>query len=197
MIKCGMKNYLIKIADSEAEFEKIHRLNYQTFVEEIPQHEGNAYGSLVDRFHLENTYIIALDGESLIGMMAVRGNRPFSLDDKIPDLDQYLPVGKNLCEIRLLAIKKEFRGGLVLFLMMKKMAQYCMSEGYDYSIISGTTRQQKLYHHLGFQPFHPEVGKNGAYFIPMGASLEDFERKLGKILSKRGSGQSIFKQEKG
>lgn len=183
MMQHGMRNYLIKIADSEAEFEKIHRLNYQTFVEEIPQHEGNAHGSLIDRFHLENTYIIALDGESLIGMMAVRGSRPFSLDDKIPDLDKYLPVGKKLCEIRLLAIEKEFRGGPVLFLMMKKMAQFCMEEGYNYSIISGTTKQQKLYHHLGFQPFYPEVGKNGAYFIPMGASLEDFKLKLGKILS--------------
>ena len=193
MIQRGEINYLIKIADSEAEFEKIHRLNYRTFVDEIPQHEGNATGSLVDRFHLENTYIIALYGERLIGMIAVRGNRPFSLDDKIPDLDKYLPTGKKLCEIRLLAIEKEFRGGTVLFLMMKKMAQYCIKEGYDYAIISGTTRQQKLYHHLGFQPFYPEVGKNGAFFIPMGASLEDFERKLGKLLSDRGSGQSIFK----
>lgn len=178
-----MMSYLVKIADSDVEFEKIHRLNYKTFVEEIPQHEGNAQGSLVDRFHLENTYIIALDGERLIGMVAVRGNRPFSLDDKIPDLDQYLPAGKKLCEIRLLAIEKEFRGGPVLFLMMKKVAQYCVKEGYDYSIISGTTRQQKLYHHLGFQPFYSEVGKKGAFFIPMGASLEDFKQKLGKILT--------------
>lgn len=171
---------MIKIADSEAEFEKIHRLNYRTFVEEIPQHEENDHGSLVDRFHWENTYIIALDGENLIGMMAVRGNRPFSLDDKVPDLDQYLPAGRKVCEIRLLAIEKEFRGGRVLFLMMKKLVQYCMKEGYEYAIISGTTRQQKLYHHLGFEPFYPKVGKNGAYFIPMGAALEDFERKLGK-----------------
>ncbi len=179
----------IKIADSESEFEKIHRLNYKTFVDEIPQHERNENSSLVDRFHCENTYIIALEGESLIGMMAVRGNRPFSLDDKIPDLEKYLPAGRKVCEIRLLAIEKEFRGGPVLFRMMKKMVQYCMKEGYDYAIISGTTRQQKLYHHLGFEPFYPKVGKNGAYYIPMRASLEDFERKLGKLLSDRGNGK--------
>lgn len=94
--------------------------------------------------------------------MAVRGNRPFSLDDKIPDLDRYLPAGRKVCEFRLLAIEKDFRGGPVLFLMMKKMAQYCMKEGYDYAIISGTTRQQKLYHHLGFEPFYPKVGAQRA-----------------------------------
>jgi hypothetical protein len=30
-----------RIADSEEEFEAIHRLNYRTFVEEIPQHPAN------------------------------------------------------------------------------------------------------------------------------------------------------------
>ena len=29
------------IATSEPEFEAIHRLNYETFVEEIPQHAAN------------------------------------------------------------------------------------------------------------------------------------------------------------
>jgi len=30
-----------RIADSAEEFEAIHRLNYRTFVEEIPQHPAN------------------------------------------------------------------------------------------------------------------------------------------------------------
>lgn len=178
-------DYLIKIADSEAEFEKIHRLNYLTFVEEIPQHEQNENSRLVDRFHLENTYIIALEGEHLIGMMSVRGDRPFSLDYKIRDLEHYLPQGRKVCEIRLLAVEKEFRGGSILLLMMKKMAEYCMGEGYDFAIISGTTRQQKLYRHIGFQPFYPKVGNKGAYFIPMALSLEDFIQKLGKYVMDR------------
>jgi GNAT superfamily N-acetyltransferase len=172
--------YLIKIADSEAEFNKIHKLNYKTFVDEIPQHEENENGNLVDRFHRDNTYIIAMDGESLAGMMAIRGNRPFSLDQKIQDLEKYLPADRMICEIRLLAIEKEYRGGSVFFLLMKKMAEYCMEQGYNYAIISGTTRQQRLYRHMGFQLFHPRVGQNGAFYIPMCASLEDFKEQLGK-----------------
>lgn len=30
---------IYKVADQEWEFESIHKLNYKTFVEEIPQHE--------------------------------------------------------------------------------------------------------------------------------------------------------------
>ncbi len=32
---------LYKIAGLDSEFEQIHRLNYETFVEEIPQHGEN------------------------------------------------------------------------------------------------------------------------------------------------------------
>ncbi len=30
---------IYKVADQDWEFERIHKLNYKTFVEEIPQHE--------------------------------------------------------------------------------------------------------------------------------------------------------------
>ncbi|MEL7656150.1 MAG: GNAT family N-acetyltransferase [Bacillota bacterium] len=177
-------NYQIKIAESENEFNHIHRLNYKTFVEEIPQHQGNEKGSLIDRFHSENTYIIALEGGELAGMIAVRGERPFSLDSKIPDLDQYLPTNKSICEIRLLAVEKEHRGGPVFFLLMKGLAQYCREMDYNYAVISGTTRQQKLYRHLGFAPFYSAVGKKGACYIPMQAAVEDFEKNLGELICK-------------
>ncbi|HQL20535.1 MAG TPA: hypothetical protein PLY49_02145, partial [Opitutaceae bacterium] len=100
---------LLKIASEDAEFEQIHRLNYRTFVEEIPQHAPNADGRLVDRFHAENTYVIALQGERLIGMLALRAQRPFSLDSKVPNLDQYLPAGRIPVEVRLLAVEPDVR----------------------------------------------------------------------------------------
>jgi N-acyl-L-homoserine lactone synthetase len=86
-----------KIAETEAEFEQIHRLNYQTFVEEIPQHAPSPERRLVDKFHAENTYLIALVDGELAGMLAVRDRRPFSLDQKLPDLDAHLPPGRLIC----------------------------------------------------------------------------------------------------
>src|SRR5438034_5436080 len=75
-----------KIATEVWEFEAIHRLNYKTFVEEIPQHTNNPDQRLVDKFHAENTYAICLSGNQLVGMVAGRGQRPFSLDHKVPNL---------------------------------------------------------------------------------------------------------------
>lgn len=49
----------IKIADQPCEFVAIHRQNYQTFVQEIPQYKINEHQKLIDRFHHENMYVIA------------------------------------------------------------------------------------------------------------------------------------------
>ena len=147
-----------KIASEEWEFEAIHRLNYKTFVEEIPQHQQSGEKRLVDKFHRENTYLICLEGERLVGMLAMRNNRPFSLHQKLPNLDAYLPAGRSIVEIRLLSVEKEYRNGYVFRGLLGLILEHGKVKGYNFAIISGTTRQEKLYRHLGFIPFGPAVG---------------------------------------
>lgn len=169
---------VFKFATEDWEFEQIHRLNYRTFVEEIPQHHAAPTHRLVDKFHAENTYLICLESQKLAGMLAVRGQRPFSLDQKLERLDSYLPAQRTICEIRLLAIEKKFRGsrsGQILSGLLALLWQHGVERGYDLAIISGTTRQMRLYQHLGFVPFGPLVGTGEAQFQPMYVTLETFE----------------------
>ncbi len=169
---------VFKFASEDWEFEQIHRLNYRTFVEEIPQHKASPTHRLVDKFHAENTYLICLDDQKIVGMLAARGNRPFSLDQKLPELDTHLPKGRTVCEIRLLAIDKSFRGsrgGQILSGLLALLWQHGVERGYDLAIISGTMRQLRLYQHLGFVPFGPLVGTGDAQFQPMYVTLETFE----------------------
>jgi aspartate aminotransferase-like enzyme len=166
---------VFKTASEDWEFEAIHRLNYKTFAEEIAQHEKCPTQRLVDRFHEQNTYLICLSGRTLAGMLAVRGDRPFSLDQKLENLDGYLPPGRKICEIRLLAVDRKFRGAQVLQGILALLWQHGIERGYDLAIISGTTRQFRLYQHLGFIPFGPMVGSADAQFQPMYVTLETFE----------------------
>jgi len=169
---------VFKFASEDWEIEQIHRLNYRTFVEEIPQHKASPTHRLVDKFHAENTYLICLNDQKLVGMLAARGNRPFSLDQKLPDLDMLLPKGRTVCEIRLLAIDRQFRGsrgGQILSGLLALLWQHGVEKGYDLAIISGTMRQLRLYQHLGFVPFGPLVGTGDAQFQPMYVTLETFE----------------------
>ena len=167
---------IFKFATEDWEVEQIHRLNYKTFVAEIPQHEAPPTPRLVDRFHGENTYLICLDGARLAGMLAVRGARPFSLDQKLERLDSHLPSGRRLCEVRLLAVEKRFRGAQVLQGLLALLWQHSMERDYDLAVISGTTRQLRLYEHLGFVPFGPLLGSGEARFQPMYVTLESFEQ---------------------
>lgn len=171
-----------KIASEPWEFEAIHRLNYKTFVEEIPQHARNPQERLVDKFHSENTYAICLNGDELVGMVAGRTNRPFSLDNKVPDLDKHLPAGRKVLEVRLLSVEKKFRNGFVFSKLVGLVAHHFRVKGFDLAIISGTTRQARLYKHLGFIPFGPAVGSGDAQFQPMYLTLETF-LQMAKILS--------------
>jgi aspartate aminotransferase-like enzyme len=176
------QSLVFKFASEDWEFEQIHRLNYKTFVEEIPQHRPSPAQRLVDKFHAENTYLICLCGRRLAGMLAVRGQRPFSLDQKLESLESYLPAGRKICEIRLLAIDKKFRGAQVLQGILALLWQHGIEKGYDLAIISGTTRQFKLYQHLGFVPFGPVVGTGDAQFQPMYITLEMFESTAREFL---------------
>jgi aspartate aminotransferase-like enzyme/GNAT superfamily N-acetyltransferase len=167
-----------RIASEPSEFEQIFRLAYETFVEEIPQHPPNADRRHVDRFHSENTYLIALDDGAVVGMLAVRGVRPFSLDEKLGSVDPYLPAGRRVCELRLLAVRPSHRRGLVFRGLVDLLMAYGRAQGYDLAIISGTLRQTKLYRHLGFEPFGPLVGTPEAPFQPMFITIEQFERTV-------------------
>ncbi|MGG4167893.1 aminotransferase class V-fold PLP-dependent enzyme [Rossellomorea vietnamensis] len=164
-----------KIACEQEEFQQIYSLNYQTFVEEIPQHEGNDRFMLVDKFHDENTYVIAKADDEVVGMIAVRSERPFSLDQKLGNLDEYLPDRAVPCEIRLLSVKEAYRSTRVFYQLCDRLVSYCLDQGYTMALISGTVRQLKLYKRIGFLPFAELVGEEEARFQPMYLTRESFE----------------------
>jgi len=167
-----------KIASTQQEFEQIHRLNYKTFVEEIPQHHHNQEQRLVDRYHAQNTYLIACDQGEVVGMIAVRDQRPFSLDHKLEQLDDYLPECQSMCEIRLLAVDKKYRRSRTFFGIAQYMADYCLQKNYDMVIMSGTVRQLKLYRQMGFVPFAQLVGAGEALYQPMFLTKETYRAAL-------------------
>ncbi len=163
----------IKPATELGEFLQIHELNYKVFVEEIPQHGGNADKKLVDKFHSRNNYIIAKKDGQVIGMVCYNFLRPFSLDNKINDLDHYLPPHNKLAEIRLLSVYTPERKTRVAYRLLQYLCKVLIDEETDAAVISGTTRQLKMYSKMGFTPFGALVGKPGALYQPMYITLKN------------------------
>lgn len=71
-------------------------------------------------------------------------------------------------------MEPEFRKTAVFSQLFEFVVRHCLTEGYDIAIISGTTRQAKLYRHLGFSPFGPQVGTDQALYQPMYLTIEAF-----------------------
>ncbi len=180
-----LDGFIFKVAEEPWEMEAVHALNYKTFVEEIPQHEPNPDRRLADKFHDENTYVICIHEERrvLAGMIAFRDRRPFSLDRKLENLDAYLPAGRSLCEIRLLAVEEEYRYTRITQGLIAHLVRYAIDCGHDLAVISGTVRQIKLYKYLGFVPFGPLVGTEDAQYQPMYLTLEAYQQLKGRSRS--------------
>jgi len=161
---------VIKIA-SQQDYDQIHKLNHSIFVEEIPQHEHRQDNRLVDSFHERNTYVIASTGDEIIGMVCYNAVRPFSLDKKLNDLDSYLPEHEKLVEVRLFAVKKEWRKHGVGIGMLKVLIPDLIKQGYDLGVISGTPKEAELYRNIGAVSFGPLVGTAEVPYQPMYFSL--------------------------
>ena len=173
---------IYKIANTAEEYEQIFKLNYETFVDEIPQHEKNETKKLKDKFHDKNIYIIAKKEGEVVGMMALSDERPFSLDLKLNDIDKYYKGSyKKPIEIRLLSIKHKYRQTKVFTELIQRTFNYIIQNAYDIAFISGTTRQEKLYKHIGFTRFHENVGTKDAEYIPMYLDLNSDNKVLNRL----------------
>jgi aspartate aminotransferase-like enzyme len=108
----------------------------------------------------------------------MRKQRPFSLDAKVPKLDQFLPAGYTPIEVRLLAVEPEFRKTNVFTTLLEQCVKHCISAGYDVAVLSATTRQLRLYRHMGCKAFGPLVGTEQAAYQPMYLTLDDFGHQV-------------------
>lgn len=165
MLRVG--HYLFKHAETDDEFDQIHRLNYRTFVAEIPQHADPGNGRLVDKFHNKNVYIIVVCEGRVIGMVSGHDQPPFSIADRLADSSILTRPGTRPLEVRLLAIEPDRRNSTVFFGLMWSLYQHAQDHGYTHLVISGIQERLPLYRRLGFEPLGPAVGHGKASFIPM------------------------------
>src|SRR5580704_7466772 len=142
MLQVG--RYVFKCADAKHEFEQIHRLNYQTFVGEIPQHADNGAGLLVDKFHGKNAYFIVLKDDRLIAMIGAHDQPPFSVADRLSDPAILSRDGVRPLEVRLLAVEPEERGSSVFFGLVYTLYGYAQRNGYTHLFISGIDTRQEM-----------------------------------------------------
>jgi hypothetical protein len=169
--------YRFKQAETEAEFEQIFRLNHSVFAAELGQYTAESSERLVDKFHDKNQYVIALEADRVVAMIAIHTQPPYSVAEKLAD-PRVLDALGSLAEIRLLAIDPAHRHGTLLRRLF--VAVYERSRGHDAIVISGRVEEQAIYRSLGFRPLGPPVSSGAAEFIPMAVRVPDLALRARK-----------------
>lgn len=179
MLQVG--RYVFKRAEHRHEFEQIHKLNYQTFVNEIPQHQDTGAGTLVDKFHQKNVYFVVLKDDRVVGMISVHDQPPFSIADRLSDPSILTGPGTRSLEIRLLAVEPEERNTNVFFGLIYLLYRFCRDQGYTNLFISGVEDRQAMYEEIGFQPIGPAVKCGPTAFVPMMMVFDRLPRRIERM----------------
>jgi aspartate aminotransferase-like enzyme/predicted N-acetyltransferase YhbS len=167
-----MTQIQFKRADTADEMEQIHRLNHSIFAEEIGQHPKTEDGHLIDRFHDRNLYFVGCKDGEVIGMVSVHDGPEFSVASRLRDASQLAALRAPL-EVRLLAIRPEFRNRTVLAGLFWQVNEYAKSHRYSDLLISGIAERQAMYTKMGFRAMGAPVACGSAKFVPMRLPLED------------------------
>jgi aspartate aminotransferase-like enzyme len=179
MLKVGQ--YVFKRAETSQELEQIHRLNYRTFVSEIPQHRDTGSGTLIDKFHGKNAYLIVLREGRVVGMVSAHDEPPFSVADRLSDPEILSRPGTRPLEVRLLAIEPTERNSTMFFGLIWSLYEHARANGYTHLFISGVAERVDLYERLGFLPLGPAVPCGSASFVPMALTIGQLPIKMERV----------------
>lgn len=183
LVPFRLGSYCFRLAERPDEIEQIQRLLYRTFVLEIGQYPPTGTGRHVDKFHHKNTYLVAVKGDEVKGVLALHDQPPFSVADALPSketLEQFCP---QLVEVRLLAVELAERGRQILGGFMTATHRYVVGKGYRYLAISGLVQRQSMYQRFGFRPLGTAVQRGAAQFVPMLLDLQDLPDRVEKNLA--------------
>src|SRR5882724_499383 len=174
--------YVFKQAEAGPELEAVHRLNYRTFVREIPQHADPGTDRLVDKFHDRNVYFVALKDGRVVGMISAHGEPPFSVADLLVDQTLLSRPGCRPLEVRLLAVEPGERNGFALNGLLGALYEHARDRGATDLFISAVAERVGLYERLGFLPLGPAVGNGTLSFVPMKADLTRLQARQRRII---------------
>ncbi len=167
-VRKRMPDITVKYAETDDEFEKIYRLNHETYASELGQEHVTEDGRLLDKLQNRCDYLIAKKEDKIIGMAAItRPGNVFSIESSLEDPSIVARVRKDACEFRRVAIISEYRYQGLYVLLIESLAQHCIKNNITYVFTSAIADNVRLYEKAGFFSFDKQFSKGSATYQPM------------------------------
>lgn len=161
-----MPRLLFKEAESSTEWEQVHALNHRVFADEVGQHPTTSSGLLIDRFHAQSRYFVAVLDGVVVGMVSANAGPEFSIAKRLTNINDLRDLPRPI-ELRLLAIDAEQRNRTILAGLLWQVYSFSRSNGFSHLLISAITERESMYRKLGFRSLGPAVPEGAARFTPM------------------------------
>ncbi len=168
-----MEEKITIITPSNAEeFDKLWQLNYEIFAAELKMRPESDSQRLVDKFHHKNIYRAAqLPSGELAGMISAHWRSPYSAAAHFGDMIAVPPAQGKLAEIRLFALKPEYRSTTLAAQLAVPLLLALEKEGVSEVIISGISNRRRFYEHLGFKVVGEGITEGATTLYPMRGEL--------------------------
>jgi histidinol-phosphate/aromatic aminotransferase/cobyric acid decarboxylase-like protein/GNAT superfamily N-acetyltransferase len=139
----SLSGFVIELA-TEADRDEIYQLRHDVYAREIHQHHVNDSGRLQDALDAANIYIVARHEDQVAGFVSITPpDAPkFSLDKYFVRAELPFKLDARSYEVRLLTVRREFRGRPVAALLMYAALRWVESHGG--TRIVGIGRQEVL-----------------------------------------------------
>src|SRR6185436_4091592 len=133
--------------------DAIFRLRHDVYAAELGQHPVNEAGVLTDPIDEWNVFIVAFDGDELVGFISVTppGNPRYSFDKYVDRADCPFEVHDRLHEIRLLAVSSDRRGSWLCTVLMWAAFRWVEAHGGTHVVVVGRREVLPVYFKAGLR----------------------------------------------
>jgi hypothetical protein len=163
----------LKLAE-ERDRPAIYRLRHTIYAGELRQYPENSLGQLSDALDAYNSYIAAFESDGrLIGFISITPpGHSYSVEKYMDRADLPFPVDEMLYEVRLLAVEKAHRAGLVPPLLLYASLRWIEIQGGRRMMALGRSELIPMYRKLGFELAGRQVFSGAITLELMSLSLD-------------------------
>ncbi|MDB6155925.1 MAG: aminotransferase [Chthoniobacteraceae bacterium] len=175
------------------ERDRIYQIRHEVYADEIHQHAPNENGRLHDALDQANVYLVAKWDHELCGFISVTppAQTPYSVEKYLSREALDLPDTSKLHEIRLLTVRKPWRGSEVATLLMYAAFRWVESHGGEHIVAIGRHELLDLYLRLGLERGGSVIQSGAVTYHLLARSvralrehLEGFENLMGRLEEK-------------
>jgi histidinol-phosphate/aromatic aminotransferase/cobyric acid decarboxylase-like protein len=175
------KKLILTIATNLDRLE-IYKIRHLIYAQELNQHEVNSSQQLSDDLDAENKYIVAKEGDEIIGFISITtpNSKKYSVEKYFSRSDIPFAFDEYLYEIRLLTVLEKSRNSYLALGLMFAAFRWVKSHGGLHVVAICRSELVDMYRKAGLNPLSLRAESGKVSYELAVATCEDFESVVAK-----------------